>query len=72
MPLRNSEWILVVYFAWVIVAAFLLPLDSKRRMWIMLSNCSILTALFLIPYGESLTSPLFISVLRDWLPAPLV
>ena len=72
MPLRNSEWILVVYFAWVMVAAFLLPLASKRRMWIVLSNCSIVTALFLIPYGESLTSPLFISVLRDWLPAPLV
>ncbi len=72
MPLRNSEWILGVYFAWVMVAAFLLPLISKRRMWIVLSNCSIVTALFLIPYGDSLTSPLFISVLRDWLPAPLV
>ena len=72
MTLRNSEWILAVYFAWVIVAAFLLPLASKRRMWIVLSNCSIVTALFLIPYGESLTSPLFIKVLRDWLPAPLI
>ena len=47
MPLRNSEWILGVYFAWVMAAAFLLPLDSKRRMWIVLSNCSIVTALFL-------------------------
>ena len=72
MPLRNSEWILAVYFAWVMVAAFLVPLNSKRRMWIVLSNCSIVTALFLIPYGEFLTSPVFISVLRDWLPAPLV
>ena len=69
---RVSEWICVAYFGWVMVAMFFFPLTRRKRVLIALFNCGILGALLLIPYGEGLTSPLFISVTRDWLPAVLI
>lgn len=72
MPLRISEWILVGYFAWVMAATFLLPLTPRRRALLLVVNSALLAALFLIPMAESVASPLLLSMLRDWLPVPLL
>ncbi len=73
MSLRISEWIWIVYWGCVILQLFFIfRLARRLRIFILFLNCALLAALFLIPYGERLTSPLFISVVRDWFPAPLI
>jgi hypothetical protein len=70
--LRQSEWICVVNFAFLALASFFFPIPKRRRTLIVVLNLSLGGLFLLLAGAENPTSPLFISVLRDWLPAPLI
>ncbi len=56
----------------MILLPFFFRLTWRRRIWGLLSSSSLVAAFFLIPYGEELSSPQFMSVARDWLPLPMI
>jgi PAP2 superfamily len=71
-PLRRSEWICLAYFAYVTSLAFFIKVPARRRVQLLLLNVSVAIGLFLLPGAVTLTSKLFVSVVRDWIPAPLI
>ena len=56
----------------MMVAAFFFPTSMRRKVLILLINCTFLAVMVLIRFGEDWTSYRFISVVRDWLPAMLI
>ena len=70
--MRVSEWISIFYFLSVILLLFFSSLGWRRRIWVVLSSSALVTLLLLIPCGERLSSPQFMSVARDWLPLPMI
>lgn len=70
--LRRSEWICVAYFGYVTVLSFFIKISPGRRYRILLINLAVATGLLLLPGAATFTSRVFLSVVRDWLPAPLI
>lgn len=70
--MRVSEWISIFYFLSVMLLSFFPSLAWRRRIWVVLCSSAPVTLLLLIPYGERLASPQFMSVARDWLPLPMI
>jgi membrane-associated phospholipid phosphatase len=70
--LRRSEWTCLGYFLYIALLSFFFPVSKRRCGLIAFVNLLIGTTFWALPGGVKLTSPLFISVVRDWLPAPLI
>ncbi len=70
--LRRSEWLLVVYFLYTSLLALLLPLRSPIPVVTCTLNLSVIGGFFLLAYADSLRRRQFLSIVRDWYPAPLM
>jgi membrane-associated phospholipid phosphatase len=70
--LRRSEWICLGYFAYVTVLAFLIRIPARRRWRLVVLNVAVGAGLLVLPEALESAPGLFASVLRDWLPAPLI
>jgi len=70
--LRDSEWITAVCLAFVLVVSFFFPLSGRRRWLICLLNPPIVVSLCVLAGAQSMDSPLLVSVVRDWIQAPLI
>jgi membrane-associated phospholipid phosphatase len=69
---RRSEWVLVVYFIYTAVLAQLLPLRQPVPVLTFTLNLTIIAGYALLAYADSLRRRRFLSIVRDWLPLPLV
>ena len=70
--LRRSEWICLAYFAYITLLSFFIRVPARRRLEILMANVTVAVGLFLLPGAIGHTSRLFVSVVRDSLPAPLI
>jgi hypothetical protein len=70
--LRHSEWICVGYYVYIALLSFFIKVPLRRRCWLVAINAVLVTGLLFLPRGAELASGWFVSVLRDWLPVPLI
>jgi membrane-associated phospholipid phosphatase len=70
--LRPSEWICLGYFLYITPLSFFFPVPKKRREFIVLVNLLMGMTLAALPGGVGLSSMRVISMVRDWLPAPMI
>jgi membrane-associated phospholipid phosphatase len=69
--LRLSEWLLVVYFAYTTLLAWLFRLDPMRRDGLTALNVVLVALLWLLASTDVRWPDETLSYVRDWLPAPL-
>jgi membrane-associated phospholipid phosphatase len=70
--LRRSEWICVGYFVYIALLSFVLKVSLRRRCWLLALNAAVVDGLFFLSGAAESASGQFVSVLRDWLPVPLI
>jgi membrane-associated phospholipid phosphatase len=70
--MRASEWVLVFYFAYTSLLALLLPLRPPIRTITIVTNLAVFTAVALAVFAYELRKNRFFSMVRDWLPFPLM
>ena len=68
---RSSEYILILFFFYTTVLAFVLPVSRTVRLVMPLTNVIVLGGLLLLAYADSLRRGRLLGVLRDWFPSPL-
>ena len=68
---RSSDYILICFFSYTTVLAFVLPVSGTVR-WVMpATNAVVLGGLLLLAYVDSFRRRRLLGVLRDWFPSPL-
>lgn len=72
IALRHAECISILCFLYLSALSFFFPVSRPARWRMIALNLAIITVLFLLPGTIRFTSWLFVSVVRDWLPAPLI
>ena len=73
MPaVRTAEWINLVFFAFLGGLAVLIPLQRPRRVGALLLGSLGIAAVISAQLFDHFLSPLAASIVRDWLPAPLI
>ncbi len=70
--MRASEWLLVAYFAYTSVMAWLLPVRPPVRTITVTLNLTILAGYALLVYADGLRRREFLGAIRDWFPFPLM
>jgi len=70
--MRTSEWIQAGFAAILATVAWLCPLTARRRWTISLIAGAAIIAVALARLSEFILTPLQSSILRDWLPVPLM
>jgi membrane-associated phospholipid phosphatase len=70
--LRRSEWVIVVYFAYVAVLARILPAKEPVPTVTLWLNLAIIAVYALVAYADSLRRRRFLGALRDWYPMALI
>lgn len=70
--LRRSEWICGGYFVYIALLSFFIRISPHRRRWLVAVNAAVVIALLLLPRVDEFPSGQFASVLRDWVPVPLI
>ena len=70
--LRRSEWVIVVYFAYVAVLARLLPVKEAVPTVTLWLNLTIIAGYGLVAYADSLRRRRFLGAVRDWYPTALI
>jgi membrane-associated phospholipid phosphatase len=70
--MRRSEWVIAVYFTYVTVLCWFLPVRASLAALVSVLNLTILAGLALLIYADSLRRREFLSIVRDWYPTPLV
>lgn len=70
--MRTSEWIQAGFAAVLAVAAWVYPLTVRRRWTITLLAACAIVAVALARLSEFILAPVQASILRDWLPVPLM
>jgi membrane-associated phospholipid phosphatase len=70
--LRETERVLIGYFAYTAALAQFLPVKESVARVTLLLNVTIIAAYFLLAYADGLRRRRFLSVLRDWFPTPLL
>lgn len=70
--LRRSEWVIVIYFAYVTVMARLLPVSEEVRAVTLWLNLTIAAAYLLLAWADSLRRRPFLGAVRDWYPMALL
>lgn len=69
--LRVSEWLLVAYFTYTALLAWLLPLAPMRRDGLTALNATLVAFVWLLASADLRWPDETLSYVRDWLPAPL-
>jgi membrane-associated phospholipid phosphatase len=69
---RRSEWLLIAYFAYAGALAQFLPARPPVPVITLALNLAIIAGFALVAYADSLRRGRFLSILRDWYPAPLM
>jgi membrane-associated phospholipid phosphatase len=69
--LRLSEWLLVAYFAYTTLLAWLFRLDPMRRDGLTALNIALVAVVWLLASTDVRWPDETLSYVRDWLPAPL-
>lgn len=73
MPaLRTAEWINLIFFCFLGGLALLVPLPRSRRVTALLIGALGTGLALTAPFLDRYLSPLAASIVRDWLPAPLI
>ena len=70
--MRRSEWLLIAYFAYAGALAQFLPVRPPVPLTALALNLTIIAGFALLAYADSLRRRRFLSILRDWYPAPLM
>jgi membrane-associated phospholipid phosphatase len=70
--LRSSEWLLLAYFLYASIFSALLGARANALVWRSSLTLAGGALVFLLARAESRTGSRFFSIVRDWLPAPLV
>ena len=70
--MRRSEWLLIAYFAYAGALAQFLPVRPPVPVITLALNLTIIAGFALVAYADSLRRRTFLSILRDWYPAPLM
>jgi membrane-associated phospholipid phosphatase len=70
--MRTSEWIQSGFAVIVAVAAWSSPLTARRRITVTLLAGFVIVAVALARLSECILAPFQVSILRDWLPVPLM
>ena len=70
--MRTSEWIQAGFAIFLAIAAWLCPLAVRRRRTIALLAGGAILAVALARLSEFILTPVQSSILRDWLPVPLM
>jgi membrane-associated phospholipid phosphatase len=70
--MRTTEWINLILFSFFIIAAWLRPMSGRARMGISVIGATGISAIVGVQFAGSLLPSLAVSVIRDWLPAPLM
>ena len=70
--MRRSEWLLIAYFAYTGALAQFLPVRPPVPLITLALNLTIIAGFALVAYADSLRRGRFLSILRDWYPAPLM
>jgi membrane-associated phospholipid phosphatase len=68
---RRSEYILLGFFSYTTILAFVLPVNPTVRLVMPITNFLVLGGLLLLSYADSLRRGEFLGIVRDWYPAPL-
>ena len=72
MRFRRSELLLNVFFLYSAGAVFLFPGPFERRILVVTLNAALIAWSFLLAYAHRGRGFLFLDVVRDWWPAPLL
>jgi len=70
--MRTSEWIQAGFATVLAVVAWIFPLTVRRRVTITLFAACAIVAVTLARLSEDVLTPIQVSILRDWLPVPLM
>ncbi len=70
--LRPSEWICVVYFAWLALLSLFVRVPPLRRWGLIAASTIVIGTLFLLPVAAEFDPSPYVDVARDWLPALLI
>ncbi len=70
--LRRTEWVIVVYLAYVAALARLLPVSGEVRAATLWLNLAIIAAYLLLAWADSLRQRPFLGAVRDWYPLVLL
>lgn len=70
--LRSSEWLLLAYFLYASIFSALLGARAGALVWRAGLTLAGAALVFLLARAESRTGSRFFSIVRDWLPAPLI
>ncbi|MEJ2007201.1 MAG: phosphatase PAP2 family protein [Acidobacteriota bacterium] len=70
--LRRSEWICLAFFACVAILSFFIAVPARRRLRLVTLSAAVTAVLLFLPAALSSSPGLLVSVIRDWLPAPLI
>jgi len=72
MRLRPSEWVIVAYFSYTALLAFVLPVRPGVPAVTLTLNATIVAGLLLLAYADSFRRGRFLGTVRDWFPLPLM
>lgn len=72
MQLRFSEWIYGGFFCLILLFCIILPVPRRGRLLVVAANISILAIALGFPLLQAWMGTLFVSIARDWFPAPLI
>jgi membrane-associated phospholipid phosphatase len=69
--MRRSEYVITSYFTYTTVLVWFLPVRAHLAVLTSVLNLTVLAALALLVYADSLRRREFLSIVRDWYPLPL-
>lgn len=70
--LRRYEWVLLLYLAYVIVLAHVLPARAGVARVMLLVNTLVVTGLLFLAWVDSFRYGRLLGIVRDWFPPPLL
>jgi membrane-associated phospholipid phosphatase len=71
MHLRQVEWLAIGYFTYLAAAAWLVPLDRRRRMLVTIQTVAAAGLVIVVAFSPRLIAPA-VAPLRDWVPAAYI
>jgi len=70
--MRIAEWTNLIVFSFFFMAAWLRPIESHSRIVISILAATGITLVTAVQFADGSLPPFAVSVIRDWLPAPLM
>lgn len=70
--MRRSEWLLIAYFTYAGALAQFLPVRPPVPLITLALNLTVIAGFGIVAHADALRRRRFLSILRDWYPAPLM